>query len=82
MESVPTITLPIIRGWPYRQIEIALSQAQSEVRHIPVIMVGFALWSLLTETFDAEKFFACGLVPIRLDKTGILEPHEFMVTRR
>lgn len=82
MAENASVTLPAIRGWPYQQIAAALCdfQAAFQTEYPPIIVVGSALWSLLRELSDADEFYALGIVPIRIDNFGILEPHEFMVT--
>jgi hypothetical protein len=76
---VSPVTLPAIEGWPYEQVAAAFELCKAETPS--VLMVGFSLWSLLWKTVDADEFYVCDVIPIRLDRTGILEPHEFMFTR-
>ncbi len=85
MAKTSSITLPAIEGWPYEQILSAFGEFQKLLQVVhgkpqPSLMVGCALWSRLRKISDAEGFFVCGIIPVRLDLTGILEPHEFMFT--
>lgn len=77
---VSPVILPAIEGWPYD--EVMASFHEYKVSNRSVLKVGFALWSLLWKTSDAQLFYVCDTIPILLDKTGILEPHEFMFTRK
>ncbi len=83
MSKTSSITLPAVEGWPYEQILSAFGEFQQLLQGVhgkpqPSLMVGGALWSRLREISDAEGFFVCGIIPVHLDLTGILEPHEFM----
>lgn len=76
---ISPVTLPAIEGWPYQEISAAVEECKLEKPGF--LKVGFALWSLLWKASEAEEFYVCDVIPIYLDRTGILEPHEFMFTR-
>jgi hypothetical protein len=75
---VSAVTLPAIAGWPYQEIASAFAEHKSG--NPTSLRVGYALWALLWKNSDAEQFYVCETIPICLDRTGILEPHEFMFT--
>jgi hypothetical protein len=73
--------LPVIQEWPYEGITEALAQfRETQSKNPSILWVGRALWIFLRKACDAEEFYAIGKFPIRLDRTSILEPHEFMFT--
>ena len=78
-ESVSPTTLPVIEGWPYKEITDAFYRF--EFGKPSSLMVGRSLWSLLNKTYDSNEFMVFEVIPIRFDKSGVLEPHEFMFTK-
>jgi hypothetical protein len=79
---VSPLTLPAVEGWPYQEVSAAFIQKAHTGEAVPkVLMVGYSLWALLLKASDTEVFYVCGTIPIRFERSGILEPHEFMFTR-
>ncbi len=76
---VQKLSLPQVAGWPYTALVADLAMFQYVHRENPgVLWIGKNLWALLRKASDSEEFFTHGIVPIKLDMTGILEPNEFI----
>jgi hypothetical protein len=71
-----------VKDWPYQEIEKALAEFQKSNYDPTFLWVGRDLWFLLIDSCDAEQFWSNGACRILFDATGILEPHEFMFTRK
>lgn len=76
------MTLPVIEGWPYQRMKHELLDFKEAHGKNPAILwVGKSLWKLLRKTLDDVDFYADNMIPIHVDRTGILEPNESMFTR-
>lgn len=73
--------IPAIIDWPYTQISGSIAEFQAAFAQEPrIIWIGIDLWMQLRQAApDAESFNFCE-IPIRLDRSGILEGTEFMVS--
>lgn len=78
-ESVSPTPLTVIEGWPYEEITNAFYKF--EFGRPGCLMVGRSLWAILNKAYNSDEFLVCEVIPIKFDRSGILEPHEFMFTK-
>jgi hypothetical protein len=78
---VNTRTLPVLEEWPYTAIAAALGEYRSVSGKVPkCIVVGMDLWMMLREVSSSDDFLVGGQIPIVVDRTGVLEGHEFILS--
>lgn len=75
-----TVTVPHMEEWPYDAIASEFGPIGEEVPTF--LFVGRALWKMLRKVSTAPAFYVHDTVRVRRDPSGILEPHEFMFSRK
>jgi len=80
----PKLLEEIIQDWPYQETAAELAEYQERCKITPATLwVGTALWKILCAVFNCDVFFvgSAANIPIKLEDSGLLEPHEFIFTR-